>query len=202
MKSGRKVYMPRKCEICGKMFVPPSPGSKFCSRECRAENERRRSRRKYAESHLTAEEKETKKRVKEDAKRREAADKRLTIKAGSDPREYARKQTADTIEKFARIDLTAVPAPIEPPRERETVKVLRDTLEAEQTNQKTQQTNREKQQTNRKTQQTKQKAVKKPRQTLAERFEQLKRDHEAALLVCDLLKRELEDMARAYAITR
>ena len=105
MKSGRKVYMPRKCEICGKMFVPPSPGSKFCSRECRAENERRRSRRKYAESHLTAEEKETKKRVKEDAKRREAADKRLTIKAGSDPREYARKQTADTIEKFARIEL-------------------------------------------------------------------------------------------------
>lgn len=104
MKSGRKVYMPRKCEICGKMFVPPSPGSKFCSRECRAENERRRSRRKYAESHLTAEEKETKKRVKEDAKRREAADKRLTIKAGSDPREYARKQTADTIEKFARIE--------------------------------------------------------------------------------------------------
>lgn len=105
MKSGRKVYTPRKCEICGKMFVPPSPGSKFCSRECRAENERRRSRRKYAESHLTAEEKETKKRVKEDAKRREAADKRLTIKAGSDPREYARKQTADTIEKFARIEL-------------------------------------------------------------------------------------------------
>lgn len=105
MKSGRKVYMPRKCEICGKMFVPPSPGSKFCSRECRAENERRRSRRKYAESHLTAEEKETKKRVKEDAKRREAADKRLTIKAGSDPREYARKQTADSIEKFARIEL-------------------------------------------------------------------------------------------------
>lgn len=105
MKSGRKVYMPRKCEICGKMFVPPSPGSKFCSRECRAENERRRSRRRYAESHLTAEEKETKKRVKEDAKRREAADKRLTIKAGSDPREYARKQTADSIEKFARIEL-------------------------------------------------------------------------------------------------
>ena len=105
MKSGRKVYMPRKCEICGKMFVPPSPGSKFCSRECRAESERRRNRRRYAESHLTAEEKETKKRVKEDAKRREAADKRLTIKAGSDPREYARKQTADTIEKFARIEL-------------------------------------------------------------------------------------------------
>lgn len=105
MKSGRKVYMPRKCEICGKMFVPPSPGSKFCSRECRAESERRRNRRRYAESHLTAEEKETKKRVKEGAKRREAADKRLTIKAGSDPQEYARKQTADTIEKFARIDL-------------------------------------------------------------------------------------------------
>lgn len=105
MKSARKVYMPRKCEICGKMFVPPSPGSKFCSRECRAESERRRNRRRYAESHLTAEEKETKKRVKEDTKRREAADKRLTIKAGADPREYARKQTADTIEKFARIEL-------------------------------------------------------------------------------------------------
>lgn len=105
MKSGRKVYMPRKCEICGKMFVPPAPSSKFCSSECRAESERRRNRRRYAESHLTAEEKETKKRVKEDAKRREAADKRLTIKAGSDPREYARKQTADTIEKFARIEL-------------------------------------------------------------------------------------------------
>lgn len=101
----RKVYTPRKCEICGKMFVPPAPSSKFCSAKCRAENERRRSRRRYAESHLTAEEKETKKRVKEDAKRREAADKRLTIKAGSDPREYARKQTADTIEKFARIEL-------------------------------------------------------------------------------------------------
>ena len=101
----RKVYTPRKCEICGKMFVPPAPSSKFCSAKCRAENERRRSRRRYAESHLTAEEKETKKRVKEDAKRREAADKRLTIKAGSDPREYARKQTADSIEKFARIEL-------------------------------------------------------------------------------------------------
>lgn len=101
----RKVYTPRKCEICGKMFVPPAPSSKFCSAKCRAENERRRSRRRYAESHLTAEEKETQKRVKEDAKRREAADKRLTIKAGSDPREYARKQTADTIEKFARIEL-------------------------------------------------------------------------------------------------
>ena len=195
MKSGRKVYTPRKCEICGKMFVPPSPGSKFCSRECRAEAERRRSRRKYAESHLTAEEKETKQRVKEDAKRREAADKRLTIKAGSDPREYARKQTADTIEKFARIDLTAAPAPIEPPKEREMVKILRDALEAEQTNRKNQQNNR-------KDQQTKQKPVKKSRQTLAERFEQLKRDHEAALRVCDLLKHELEDMARAYAITR
>lgn len=188
MKSGRKVYTPRKCEICGKMFVPPSPGSKFCSRECRAENERRRSRRKYAESHLTAEEKETKKRVKEDAKRREAADKRLTIKAGSDPREYARKQTADTIEKFARIDLTAAPAPIEPPRERETVKILRDAFEAEQTK--------------RKAEQTKRKTAEKPRRTLAERFEQLKRDHEAALRVCDLLKHELEDLARAYAITR
>lgn len=105
MKSARKVYMPRKCEICGKMFVSPSPGSKFCSRECRAESERRRNRRRYAESHLTAEEKETKKRVKEDTKRREAADKRLTIKAGADPREYARKQTADSIEKFARIEL-------------------------------------------------------------------------------------------------
>lgn len=195
MKSGRKVYMPRKCEICGKMFVPPSPGSKFCSRECRAESERRRNRRRYAESHLTAEEKETKKRVKEDAKRREAADKRLTIKAGSDPQEYARKQTADTIEKFARIDLTAVPAPIEPPRERETVKVLRDALKAEQTKRKAEQTKR-------KAEQAKRKVVEKNRQTLAERFEQLKRDHEAVLRVCDLLKHELEDMARAYAITR
>lgn len=195
MKSGRKVYMPRKCEICGKMFVPPSPGSKFCSRECRAESERRRNRRRYAESHLTAEEKETKKRVKEDAKRREAADKRLTIKAGSDPQEYARKQTADTIEKFARIDLTAVPAPIEPPGERETVKVLRDALKAEQTKRKAEQTKR-------KAEQAKRKVVEKNRQTLAERFEQLKRDHEAVLRVCDLLKHELEDMARAYAITR
>lgn len=195
MKSGRKVYMPRKCEICGKMFVPPSPGSKFCSRECRAESERRRNRRRYAESHLTAEEKETKKRVKEDAKRREAADKRLTIKAGPDPQEYARKQTADTIEKFARIDLTAVPAPIEPPRERETVKVLRDALKAEQTKRKAEQTKR-------KAEQAKRKVVEKNRQTLAERFEQLKRDHEAVLRVCDLLKHELEDMARAYAITR
>lgn len=101
----KKGFSQRKCEICGKMFTPPGPSSKFCSRECRAENERRRSRRRYAESHLTAEEKETKKRVIEDARRREAADKRLTIKAGSDPREYARKQTADTIEKYARIEL-------------------------------------------------------------------------------------------------
>lgn len=184
----RKVYTPRKCEICGKMFVPPAPSSKFCSGKCRAENERRRSRRRYAESHLTAEEKETKKRVIEDAKRREAADKRLTIKAGSDPREYARKQTAETVEKYARIDLTAAPAPIEPPKERETVKVLRDALDAEQTK--------------RKAEQTKRKAAEKNRQTLAERFEQLKREHEAALRVCDLLKHELEDIARAYAIIR
>lgn len=179
-----KDYSPKICPICGEEFKPTSPSQKYCSKKCSAIAEHRRDQ---IRNHRR------KKRGRPPKEKEEP----LTCPTlrvltddviGPDPGAYARRQIAETVEKYARIDLTAAPAPIEPPRERETVKVLRDALEAEQTK--------------RKAEQAKRKAVEKNRQTLAERFEQLKRDHEAALRVCDLLKHELEDMARAYAITR
>lgn len=186
-----KDYSPKICPICGEEFKPTSPSQKYCSRDCSAIAEHRRDQIRHHRR---------KKRGRPPKEKPETFT-RPTLRTlsdeavGPDPGVYARRQIADTIEKYARIDLTAAPAPIEPPKERETVKVLRDALEAEQTKRKNQQTNRKKQQTKRKT-------VEKSRQTLAERFEQLKREHEAALRVCDLLKHELEDIARAYAIVR
>jgi len=184
-----KDYSPKICPICGEEFKPTSPSQKYCSKKCSAIAERRRDQirnhRRQKRGRPPKEKLETFTRptlrvLTDDA-------------IGPDPGAYARRQIAETVEKYARIDLTAAPAPIEPPRERETVKVLRDALEAEQTKRKAEQTKR-------KAEQAKRKATEKSRQTLAERFEQLKRDHEAALRVCDLLKHELEDMARAYAI--
>lgn len=177
-----KDYSPKICPICGEEFKPTSPSQKYCSKACSAIAERRRDQirnhRRQKRGRPPKEKLETFTRptlrvLTDDA-------------IGPDPGAYARRQIAETVEKYARIDLTAAPAPIEPPRERETVKVLRDALETEQTK--------------RKAEQAKQKATEKSRQTLAERFEKLKREHEAALRVCDLLKHELEDMARAYAI--
>lgn len=179
-----KDYSPKICPICGAEFKPTSPSQKYCSRDCSAIAEHRRDQIRHNRR---------KKRGRPPKEKLETFT-RPTLRTlsdeavGPDPGAYARRQIADTIEKYARIDLTAAPAPIEPPKERETVKVLRDALEAEQTK--------------RKAERTKRKAAEKSRQTLAERFEQLKRDHEAALRVCDLLKHELEDIARAYAIVR
>lgn len=171
-----KDYSPKICPICGAEFKPTSPSQKYCSRDCSAIAEHRRKKRgRPPKEKLETFTRPTLRTLSDEA-------------VGPDPGAYARRQIADTIEKYARIDLTAAPAPIEPPKERETVKVLRDALEAEQTK--------------RKAEQTKRKTVEKSRQTLAERFEQLKREHEAALRVCDLLKHELEDIARAYAIIR
>ena len=186
-----KDYSPKICPICGAEFKPTSPSQKYCSKKCSAIAEHRRNQ---IRNHR-------RKKRGRPPKEKEEPFTRPTLRVltddviGPDPRAYARRQIAETVEKYARIDLTAVPAPIEPPRERETVKVLRDALEAEQTKRKAEQTKR-------RAEQAKRKAVEKNRQTLAERFERLKRDHEAALRVCDLLKHELEDMARAHVITR
>lgn len=186
-----KDYSPKICPICGEEFKPTSPSQKYCTRECSAiaehrrdqiRNHRRKKRGRPPKEKLETFTRPTLRTLSDEA-------------VGPDPGAYARRQIAETVEKYARIDLTAAPAPIEPPRERETVKVLRDALKAEQTKRKAEQTKR-------KAEQAKRKVVEKNRQTLAERFEQLKRDHEAVLRVCDLLKHELEDLARAYAITR
>ena len=186
-----KDYSPKICPICGAEFKPTSPSQKYCTRECSAIAEHRRDQIRHHRRQ---------KRGRPPKEKLETFT-RPTLRVltddviGKDPGAYARRQIAETVEKYARIDLTAAPAPIEPPRERETVKILRDALEAEQTKRKAEQTKR-------KAEQAKRKVVEKSRQTLAERFEKLKREHEAALRVCDILKHELEDLARAYAITR
>lgn len=100
-----KKFKPKTCKVCGKLFTPKGPTSVFCSAECRAEAEKERDRERYARNHPNSKPGKAMIHAEEDRTRREAADKRLTIKAGSDPREYARKQTTDSIEKFARIEL-------------------------------------------------------------------------------------------------
>lgn len=172
-----KEYSLKICPICGMEFKPTSPSQKYCSRDCSAIAEHRRDQlRNHHRKKRGRPPKETPETFTRPTLRT------LSDEAvGPDPGAYARQQIAETIEKYARIDLTAAPAPIEPPKERETVKILRDALEVEQ---------------------TKRKAAEKRRKTLAERFKQLKRDHEAALRVCDLLKHELEDIARAHTIVR
>ncbi len=100
-----KKFKPKTCKVCGKLFTPMGPTSVFCSAECRAEAEKARDRERYARNHPDSKPGKARIHAEEDRTRREAADKRLTIKAGGSPCDYAKKQLADSIEKFARIDL-------------------------------------------------------------------------------------------------
>lgn len=100
-----KKFKPKTCKVCGKLFTPKGPTSVFCSAECRAEAEKARDRERYARNHPNSKPGKARIHAEEDRTRREAADKRLTIKAGSSPCDYAKAQLADSIEKFARIDL-------------------------------------------------------------------------------------------------
>lgn len=100
-----KTFKPKTCKICGKLFTPMGPTSVFCSAECRAEAEKARDRERYARNHPNSKPGKARIHAEEDRTRREAADKRLSTKAGDSPTHYARNQVADSIEKFARIDL-------------------------------------------------------------------------------------------------
>lgn len=100
-----KKFKPKACKVCGTLFTPMGPTSVFCSAECRAEAEKARDRERYARNHPNSKPGKARINAENDRTRREAADKRLTIKAGGSPCDYARKQLADSIEKFARIDL-------------------------------------------------------------------------------------------------
>ena len=100
-----KTFKPKTCKVCGKLFTPMGPTSVFCSAECRAEAEKARDRERYARNHPNSKPGKARIHAEEDRTRREAADKRLSTKAGDSPTHYARNQVADSIEKFARIDL-------------------------------------------------------------------------------------------------
>lgn len=100
-----KKFKPKTCKVCGKLFTPMGPTSVFCSAECRAEAEKARDRERYARNHPDSKPGKARIHAEEDRTRREAADKRLSTKAGDSPTHYARNQVADSIEKFARIDL-------------------------------------------------------------------------------------------------
>lgn len=100
-----KKFKPKTCKVCGKLFTPMGPTSVFCSAECRAEAEKARDRERYARNHPNSKPGKARIHAEEDRTRREAADKRLSTKAGDSPTHYARNQVADSIEKFARIDL-------------------------------------------------------------------------------------------------
>lgn len=100
-----KKFKPKACKVCGKLFTPMGPTSVFCSAECRAEAEKARDRERYARNHPNSKPGKARIHAEEDRTRREAADKRLSTKAGDSPTHYARNQVADSIEKFARIDL-------------------------------------------------------------------------------------------------
>ncbi len=100
-----KTFKPKTCKVCGKLFTPMGPTSVFCSAECRAEAEKARDRERYARNHPTSKPGKARIHAEKDRARREAADKRLSTKAGDSPTHYARNQVADSIEKFARIDL-------------------------------------------------------------------------------------------------
>lgn len=91
-------YSPKICPICKREFVPAAPSSKYCSRECRAEAERAHDR-----------ERQRKEREKTSSpySRRPKSSRILTDAAtGKTPSDYARRQVADTVERFARIDLS------------------------------------------------------------------------------------------------
>lgn len=100
-----KKFKPKTCKVCGKLFTPKGPTSVFCSAECRAEAEKARDRERYARNHPNSKPGKARVHAEKDRARREAADKRLSTKAGDSPTHYARNQVADSIEKFARIDL-------------------------------------------------------------------------------------------------
>lgn len=100
-----KTFKPKTCKVCGKLFTPMGPTSVFCSAECRAEAEKARDRERYARNHPNSKPRKARIHAEEDRTRREAADNRLSTKAGDSPTHYARNQVADSIEKFARIDL-------------------------------------------------------------------------------------------------
>lgn len=100
-----KKFKPKTCKVCGRLFTPMGPTSVFCSAECRAEAEKARDRERYARNHPNSKPGKARIHAEEDRTRREAADKRLSTKAGDSPTHYARNQVADSIEKFARIDL-------------------------------------------------------------------------------------------------
>lgn len=100
-----KTFKPKTCKVCGTLFTPKGPTSVFCSAECRAEAEKARDRERYARNHPNSKPGKARIHAEEDRTRREAADKRLSTKAGDSPTHYARNQVADSIEKFARIEL-------------------------------------------------------------------------------------------------
>lgn len=100
-----KTFKPKTCKVCGRLFAPMGPTSVFCSAECRAEAEKARDRERYARNHPNSKPGKARINAENDRTRREAADKRLSTKAGDSPTHYARNQVADSIEKFARIDL-------------------------------------------------------------------------------------------------
>lgn len=93
-------YTPRVCAICGREYKPASPSSKYCSRECQMEAERQRDRARYA------------KRLEREGWRKEPKQTSEPLRGlpdeltGKHPGDYARRQTADTIEKYARITLS------------------------------------------------------------------------------------------------
>ena len=93
-------YTPRVCAICGREYKPASPSSKYCSRECQMEAERQRDRARYAKR--LEREGWRKKNITETPPPRTLSDE-LT---GKHPGDYAKRQQADTIEKYARITLS------------------------------------------------------------------------------------------------
>lgn len=95
-----KDYTPRVCAICGREYKPLAPSSKYCSRECQAEAERRRDRARYT----VRKEREgwRKKNIIEAPALRTLSD----AATGKHPGDYAKRQQADTIEKYARITLS------------------------------------------------------------------------------------------------
>lgn len=95
-------YTPRVCAICGATYKPTSPSSKYCSRECQQEAERRRDRARY--------DRRAREGWRKDPQTTAAPVRGLPDElTGTHPGDYAKRQQADTIARFARITLTGGP---------------------------------------------------------------------------------------------